>query len=532
MTRTFRLLVAPLAGLALLAPASVASAAAPGTPAAPTATIYEAEAATLSQAVVATASAGFSGTGYVNYDDVPGGYVEWTVDAPRPGRQALTFRFSNATPGALPVEITVNGAVVATVDFPATGGGAGWQTLREKVLLKAGANTIRATATGPAGGPNVDWLAVGDWRRHVADWSVAVVESTMRRATPARFGGWGYTQGLYLYGQYLVYQRTGDPRYLAYIKEWADRFVDPAGNINNSFNNLDSMQSGNVLLILYKETGDVRYKTAADKIRRRLDTYPRTADGGFWHATSRQHQLWSDGVFMVLPFLIRYGKAFGDSAYANDEVANQLLIYAQHLQVDSGLFIHAWDESGQQPWADPVTHRSPEHWCRAIGWYGMASTQVLDELPADHPKRQQIIDVVRKLVVAMARFQDPVTGRWFQVVDKGSVAGNWTETSCSSMYTYTIAKAVQRGYVGLRFLPAAIKGYRGVLAKASVGPDGLTDIVDICIGTNVGDLAFYFARPRATNDLHGLGAFLIMNELMAHLHGIVAGAPGATDAGG
>jgi hypothetical protein len=59
----------------------------------------------------------------------------------------------------------------------------------------------------------------------------------------------------------------------------------------------------------------------------------------------------------------------------------------------------------------PVTHRSPEHWCRAIGWYGMASTQVLDELPADHPKRQQLIDVVRKLAVAMAGFQDPATGR-------------------------------------------------------------------------------------------------------------------------
>jgi unsaturated rhamnogalacturonyl hydrolase len=517
--KTFRLLVAPLAALALIAPASAASAE-PADDTAPTATMYEAETATLSQAAVATASAGFSGTGYVHYD-AAGGYAEWTVNATRPGRQNLTFRFANATPAAQPVQISVNGTPVTTVDFQATGGPSGWQTVGARVALTAGANTVRATATG-ATGPDVDWLAVGNWRKVPKDWSVAVVESTMQRMTPAKLGGWGYTQGLYLYGQYLVYQRTHDPRYLAYIKAWADRFVDPAGNINNSFNSLDSMNSGNVLLILFKETGDVRYRTAADKIRKRLDTYPRTADGGFWHATSRQHQLWSDGVFMVLPFLIRYGNAFGDSAYTNDEVVNQLLIYASHLQVDSGLFIHAWDESGQQPWSDPVTHRSPEHWCRAIGWYGMASTQVLDLLPADHPKRQQLIDVVRKLAVAMARFQDPATGRWFQVVDKGSVPGNWTETSCSSMYTYTIAKSVERGYIPLRYLPAAIKGYFGVLSKASVGPDGLTDIVDICIGTNVGDLAFYLARPRATNDLHGLGAFLIMNELMAHLNGLRA----------
>ena len=56
-----------------------------------------------------------------------------------------------------------------------------------------------------------------------------------------------------------------------------------------------------------------------------------------------------------------------------------------------------------------------------------------------------------------------------------------------------------------------------MLDKVTVGPDGLTDIVDICIGTNVGDLPFYLARPRATNDLHGLGAFLLMNELMGDL---------------
>ncbi len=76
------------------------------------------------------------------------------------------------------------------------------------------------------------------------DWSVAMVESTMARYTPSTLGGWSYTNGLYLYGQYLVYQRTRDPKYLAYLKVWVDRFVDSSGNISNSFNNLDSMLSG------------------------------------------------------------------------------------------------------------------------------------------------------------------------------------------------------------------------------------------------------------------------------------------------
>ena len=55
------------------------------------------------------------------------------------------------------------------------------------------------------------------------DWSVAMVESTMKRyPTPNDLGSWGYAKSLYLYGQYLVYKRTRDPRYLKYIKDWID----------------------------------------------------------------------------------------------------------------------------------------------------------------------------------------------------------------------------------------------------------------------------------------------------------------------
>jgi unsaturated rhamnogalacturonyl hydrolase len=350
------------------------------------------------------------------------------------------------------------------------------------------------------------------------DWSTAMVESTMKRYTPETLGPWSYPEGLYLYGQYLVFKRTGDHRYLDYLKAWVDRFVDATGHLKNGFNSLDSMRSGTLLLILYKETHDARYRSAADQIRHRLDTYPRTSDGGFWHATSRQNQLWSDGVYMVLPFLAEYGALFGDRAYTDDEVTRQLLIYASHLQLGNGLLRHAYDEKRVQPWADPVTGLSPEHWCRAIGWYGMTMVDVLEIIPRDYPRRAQLIDILQRLVAAFARYQDVHSGRWFQVVDKGDDPNNWTETSCSSMYTFVTARAVLRGYVSPRHIPTVIKGYRGVLDRISLGADGLTNLTEICIGTNVGDLAFYYARPRAVNDQHGLGAFLIMNEQVRYLN--------------
>ncbi|MGW7369633.1 cellulase family glycosylhydrolase, partial [Streptomyces sp. NPDC054841] len=101
------------------------------------------------------------GTGFVNYTNVAGSYVEWTVDAAQAGSAALTLRYANGTTANRAMDITVNGAVVAhDKAFGGTGAWTSWSTTSVTARLKAGANTIRATATTAGGGPNVDHLAV------------------------------------------------------------------------------------------------------------------------------------------------------------------------------------------------------------------------------------------------------------------------------------------------------------------------------------------------------------------------------------
>ncbi|MGH9523506.1 MAG: glycoside hydrolase family 88 protein, partial [Terriglobales bacterium] len=144
--------------------------------------------------------------------------------------------------------------------------------------------------------------------------------------------------------------------------------------------------------------------------------------------------------------------------------------------------------------------------------YGMATVDILDVLPKNHPGRKKLVKIVQRLVKSLAKYQDPKTGLWYQIVDKTTDPNNWNETSSSSMFSYIIDVAVKRGYVSKKYEAVAQKGYRGVMSKVSVGADGLVDIRDICEGTNVDDLAYYYARKRNVNDFHGLGAFLIMNE--------------------
>ncbi|GLZ33355.1 alpha-L-fucosidase [Lentzea sp. NBRC 105346] len=123
---------------------------------------YEAENATITQGVVESNHAGFSGTGFVNYDNVVGSAVEWKVNAAQAGPVTLKLRYANGTTANRPLDINVNGALAADeLGFAATGAWTTWQDVTVTVNLNAGENVIRATATTVNGGPNVDYLEVG-----------------------------------------------------------------------------------------------------------------------------------------------------------------------------------------------------------------------------------------------------------------------------------------------------------------------------------------------------------------------------------
>jgi Chondroitinase B/Carbohydrate binding module (family 35) len=124
---------------------------------------YEAEKAALFHAVLANNHSGFSGTGFVDYDATAGSFVQWTVTASTTCTATLTIRYANGSTGNRPMDISVNGRVVAAGRaFPPTGSWSTWQTVTLTVALSAGTDTVRATAATGAGGPNTDYLeAVG-----------------------------------------------------------------------------------------------------------------------------------------------------------------------------------------------------------------------------------------------------------------------------------------------------------------------------------------------------------------------------------
>jgi unsaturated rhamnogalacturonyl hydrolase len=355
-------------------------------------------------------------------------------------------------------------------------------------------------------------------------WSIRAANAAMARWPQGHIGAkpaFKYELGTYLQGVDDVYLNTADRRYYDYIKSSIDELITEDGAIPTYRPDewqLDAVLTGRQLLRLYGMTGQKKYLTAAGMLYEQLEKQPRTASGGFWHKKIYPNQMWLDGLYMAEPFYAQYaGVSHHPEKFA--DVAKQFTLVYEHMRdAKTGLLYHGWDESKQQRWANKTTGLSPEFWGRAMGWYMMALVDTLDYLPADSPEHKQLVEILNSESAAIVKVQDPKSGVWFQVLDKGAEKGNYLESSSSSMFVYALAKGVRKGYLPQSYLPAVEKGWKGLVANfVEVGPN---DDVSITKTVSVGGLggspvyrdgtyAYYLSEKVISNDPKGVGPFIM-----------------------
>ncbi|MFC6648709.1 glycoside hydrolase family 105 protein [Paenibacillus rhizoplanae] len=333
---------------------------------------------------------------------------------------------------------------------------------------------------------------------------------------------WHYHQGVFLCGMELLWKTLREDRYIDYIKQYVDDLVDEQGNFDFARDELDAVQAGLLLFTLYERTGKRKYREAAVKLRHLLLTLNRTSEGGYWHKDKYPNQMWLDGLYMAGVFSLKYANTYRDDALRAEVLHQERLMRKYMKDEATGLLYHAWDESRRMPWANPATGCSPEFWSRSLGWYGLAVSQFMDELPETDPGRAELAAELSGLVQALIRYQDPQSGLWYQVVDKGYEPDNWLETSGSCLFVYTIARAVKLGIlpaeVADEAAEAARKGYEGLIQVLQWDEQGRLLLPDICIGTSAGDYRNYVTRPKVSNDLHGVGALVMACVEMQDLY--------------
>ena len=344
-------------------------------------------------------------------------------------------------------------------------------------------------------------------------------------ATDGRADKWNYEQGVLLKGIEGIWFSTGEGKYFRYIQHVTDRFINDDGTIRTYKKddyNIDNVLQGRNLLLLYKVTGQEKYRKAAALLREQLRTHPRTSEGGFWHKQIYPSQMWLDGLYMGEPFYAEYAATFHEDD-AFDDIARQFVLMELHTRdPKTGLLYHGWDESRKQRWANPATGRSPNFWGRAMGWYAMALVDTLDYFPQSHPRRADLMGILQRLALAVEKYQEQKSGLWYQVLDKGKEKGNYLEASASSMFVYALAKGVRQDYLPARYLRLARKGYQGIekhfIETSSGGQVNLKGTVSVSgLGGNPyrdGSYEYYLSEKVVTNDPKGVGAFLLAaNEM-------------------
>ncbi|MBP2115922.1 glycoside hydrolase family 88/105 protein [Paenibacillus silagei] len=333
---------------------------------------------------------------------------------------------------------------------------------------------------------------------------------------------WHYHQGVFLCGMELLWKTLREDRYIHYIQQYVDDLVDEQGNFDFARDELDAVQAGLLLFTLYERTSKRKYREAAFKLRHLLLTLNRTSEGGYWHKDKYPHQMWLDGLYMAGVFSLKYANTYRDDALRAEVLHQERLMRKYMKDEATGLLYHAWDESRRMPWSNPATGCSPEFWSRSLGWYGLAVSQFMDELPETDPGRAELAAELNGFVQALIRYQDPQSGLWYQVVDKGHEPDNWLETSGSCLFVYTIARAVKLGILPAEIADeaaeAARKGYEGLIQVLQWDEQGRLLLPDICIGTSAGDYRNYVTRPKVSNDLHGVGALVMACVEMQDLY--------------
>ena len=360
------------------------------------------------------------------------------------------------------------------------------------------------------------------------DYAKAAIEMMMRKFDAADLppkGGFHYHQGVFLDGVYRNYLLNPEEEWFQYIKDWVDSMLDEDGKIIGRFHQIcmDDIQPGNLLFPIYQRTGEQKYKNTLDELMRLMLEYPKNKEGGFWHKEVRKNQMWLDGLYMGGPIVCKYAYAFEHPEYYDISATQALLMRDKTKDDKTGLWYHAYDSDRVMEWADQETGRSAEFWGRSIGWVGVAVLEELDYIPKEHPKYDALCDLVKDLLTAVCKYQSE-DGRWYQVVDKGGQGGNWLENSCSCLFVAAICQAVEKGILDKSWLIYAEKGYEGVINSLTwEGQD--IQIGNVCIGTGVGDYKHYCERPTSVNDLHGVGAFLIMCAQMQRCRKIMRNNP-------
>lgn len=263
---------------------------------------------------------------------------------------------------------------------------------------------------------------------------------------------WEWTQGVGIYGYWLIYKSTDDENHLATIENYyRDRFKEglPSKNINTFAPML-------TLACLCELIPNEQYlNTCIEWAVWLIDELPRTQEGGFQHITSdtlNDQELWDDTLFMSVLFLGKIGKMTNNSCF-QEEAKYQFLVHIKYLtDKKTGLWYHGWTFNGHHNFSGAL-------WGRGNCWITMAIPEFLDIVDVEPSIRRYLLNALQNQVVSLKQYQNS-SGVWHTLIDDPT---SYVEASATAGFGYGILKACRMGLLDPSVRQVALNALKPIL---------------------------------------------------------------------
>ncbi|MDO5111024.1 MAG: glycoside hydrolase family 88 protein [Clostridia bacterium] len=330
---------------------------------------------------------------------------------------------------------------------------------------------------------------------------------------------WNYIDGCMLRALLRLGGVRNDARYAAFCKDFLAYYVLADGSLrgyDEASYNLDNICEGNALIDLYAMTGEERYLRAIERLQGQLLRQPRTLEGSFWHKLIYPNQVWLDGLYMAQVFRLRRANLLESCEY--DDILLQFQTVRKRMyDPATRLYRHGYDASGKAFWADE-RGLSACVWLRAMGWWVAALADAAAEWPETHAGKAWLRDCLVEALSGLLAYRDADSGMFFQVVDQGSRAGNYPETSGTALAAYACLRGYNGGALGERFRDAGLSLLRAIEENKLEEHDGRLSLTGICLVAGLGpednerrdgSFDYYISEPVVCDEAKGVAPFLM-----------------------
>lgn len=287
-----------------------------------------------------------------------------------------------------------------------------------------------------------------------------------------KYQHWEWTQGVGLYGMWMLYKETGDESYKQILDKYYEKSFEtglPSRNINTTapmlaLSFLAECEKDNDKMAVCRE-----WATCV------MNQYPRSEENGMIHRTSdslNNGELWDDTLYMAVLFLANMGRIEGKKEYI-EESLYQYLVHIKYLtDKKTGLFFHGWTFEGRHNFAEGL-------WGRGNSWL-TASIPEIFEIVKDMPEHTArfLQFALLSQADALAKYQDP-SGMWHTLIDDPD---SYLETSATCGFGYGILKSIRMGILPDKYKGMALKALSAVMDR--IGDDGV--VSDVSYGTPMG----------------------------------------------